>query len=399
MRVQITMHNRTAIERATGRTLSIVAIAAAGSALCADGLVVSTADAQVLDQSASYTYHYFADSDNIHVHSHYTDYLLELENGADVQVEWNREVVIVPGVQAVPGSDEATDAITSASRPISDVNDAFEDYTKLRDQVRADLEYRFASAGYYVSNETDYFAQQVSGGLNYGLWGDNTNIAVGSSYGWDDIQPLADQDTENFADSKSNTYWNAVLTQVLTRSTVVRIGGEMNIARGILHNPYRNVYAGGGPEAELHPERRERRDLFFKLNQYFTNRSSLNISYKYYTDDWGIDSHTLGGRLNQYLTDDVLIRYRYRFYDQTASFFFMDEYPTAEGIDGYRTGDYRMGEFASHLFGTTLDWSLGHALFQWGRVRRPKLIFKYERYFNSNNFSANIFESGVAVNF
>src|SRR6185295_8531489 len=118
---------------------------------------------------------------------------------------------------------------------------------------------------------------------------------------------------------------------------------------GLQHNPYRNVYAGGSIVPERHPERRQREDAFVKVNQYLPNRSSLKGSYRFYIDDWGINSHELGGKLSQYITQGFFAHYEYRYYTQTAADFYRDEYASVSGIDGYRSGDYRMNALSSHL--------------------------------------------------
>jgi hypothetical protein len=177
------------------------------------------------------------------------------------------------------------------------------------------------------------------------------------------------------------------------------VGAELNLVDGLQHNPYRNVYVAGDNVAERHPGSRSRRDVFVKLNRYLSNRSSLKFDYKFYSDDWGIDSHTAGSMLTQYVTDFVTVRYRYRYYAQSAADFFRTEYLEPGGINGFQTGDYRMGEFTAHLFGTRLEWSLGGLFADSDILGRMRLSLSYERYFNSNNFSANIFESGLSAVF
>jgi hypothetical protein len=197
----------------------------------------------------------------------------------------------MPAVTAPAGSPEAVDAITSASRPISGA-DAYDDFTKVRNEVRASLDRGPARLGYYVSTESDYFAQQVDGEWTQSLAQDNTYVSGRASYGWDRITPLADSDTATPEDHRDTIHGSLALTQLLTATTVVRVGGELARVLGIQHSPYRNVYAGVGPVPERHPSERNRRDLFVRLQRYFRNRSSVQLDYRYYTDDWGVRSHT-----------------------------------------------------------------------------------------------------------
>ncbi|MCA9727618.1 MAG: DUF3570 domain-containing protein [Candidatus Eisenbacteria bacterium] len=353
---------------------------------------------EVEDQEATYLFRFFSDADKVHVSSHYGFYDVALQNDWKLGLRYNHEQVTVPGVAAPAGSAEAVDAITTASRPISG-EDAYQDFTKVRNEVRASLDRGPAHVGYYVSKESDYFAQQVDGEWTQSLAQDNTYLSGGGSYGWDRITPLADQDTATPDDHRNTTHGSLILTQLLSATTVVRLGGELERVEGLQHNPYRNVYAGGGPVPERHPSTRNRRDAFLRLSQYFRNRSSVQIDYRYYTDDWGVQSQTVGAKLNQYVGPNVVVRYRYRYYDQGAADFYRAEYVLADGIDGYRTGDYRLRPIQAHLFGGMLEVGLAAipATPQW--LRSSRLTLSYERYFNDINFSANVFETGLSVDF
>jgi hypothetical protein len=168
---------------------------------------------------------------------------------------------------------------------------------------------------------------------------------------------------------------------------------------GLQHDPYRNVYVGGTNVPENAPTERMRHDLFADLNQYINNRSSLNLDYRYYSDDWGVSSHAVGIKLNQYVTDNLVFRYRYRYYTQAPATFYREEYTQPGGVNGYQTGDYRLGDFGASLFGGRVTWTMGHVLRRIGVPGPAQLMFSYERYFNSNNFSASIVETGLTVAF
>ena len=131
------------------------------------------------------------------------------------------------------------------------------------------------------------------------------------------------------------------------------------------------------------------------MSQYITNRSSVKIDYRYYEDDWGVSSHTVGGKLSQYITEQFIARYRYRYYSQMPAYFFQDVYTQPGGVSGYQSGDYRLGDYGAHLFGGRVSWRPRSIRF----LNRAELVFSYEHYFNSNNFSANIYETGLTFAF
>lgn len=339
----------------------------------------------------------FSGSDKVSVRSLMGDYTFNAPRDISLAIHWNNERVTIPAIDAAVGSAEAIDAITTASRPIA--GNAFQDFTKIRNEFQGALTRRNAALDYYVSTESDYLGQQIGVRYERDMSNDQLNVAFGSSYGWDAIAPVADDDTQTADDTKRTLHWNAVATRIVTEKTLVRVGVEYNLVDGIQHNPYRNVYAGGTNVPERHPDHRERRDLFVRLNQYLDNRSSLKLSYRLYNDDWGIDSNEIGSKLSQYLTQGVYAQYQYRYYTQSDADFYQSAYPTIDGVGGYLTGDYRMAALSSHLFGVAvnLDFAVLTADTAW--LRRLRARMSYDRYFNSNNYSANILESGVDFRF
>ncbi|MBE0565756.1 MAG: DUF3570 domain-containing protein [Krumholzibacteria bacterium] len=351
------------------------------------------------DTTTGYVLNYYSDVDGVSVFTHYLDVGLDPWRDVAVLLHYVHDTVIIPGIDARPGSPEAVDAITTASRPIATESEAYEDFVKQRDALQGGVTWKNTGLSYYVSSESDYFAQMVTLSYARDFLGDNLNLAAGLSYSWDEIRPLADADTEGSGDHRRTLHGNLVATCVLTPRTIARLGAEFNRVEGQQHDPYRNVYAGGTNVSENHPRERLRRDLFARLSRYLGNRSSLVGDLRWYGDDWGVSSQTWGLRLHQYVSDEVVVRYRYRFYNQGAADFHRETYATTAGVDGHLTGDYRLGSFNAHLFGAQVAWRPRRAPLLGGTVRAPELMVSYERYFNSNNFTANVFETGVQVSF
>ncbi|HET9887017.1 MAG TPA: DUF3570 domain-containing protein [bacterium] len=357
----------------------------------------SRVHAEIEEQQATYVFQMFTDSDDVHVMANSGVYGAGLTPNTGLDVHWKHEVVVVPGIDAVPGTDEAVDAITAASRPISGASSGFEEYSKARDEVEGSLRYKNFTGGYYVSSEEDYFAQQISANATHTFFKD-VGFSAGASYGWDNIQPLEDDDG-NTGDSKKTTmHMNVIATRAFTPTTEVQGGLELTEVEGLQHNPYRNVYVDGSRVPERHPEDRLRRDAFFKVSQYLMNRSSARLTYKFYNDDWGVTSHMMIAQLNQYVSDPISVRYRYRYYTQDAADFYRDEYTEPNGVGGYQTGDYRLSSFSAHLLGARLAWGLGRP-FGWQALQGLQFTLEYERYFNTHNFSANMIESGLSFTF
>ncbi len=303
------------------------------------GLLAAAGKAQagtsvLQDQQADTWLQMFNGSDKVSVRSLINSLSLSLPKDNVLSLQWNNEQVDIPAVSAPAGSAEAVDAITTASRPIS--GNAYQDFTKTRNEVTTELKHQHTAASYYLSSETDYLGQQVGVKHDKDLTGRLLNLELGASYGWDSIKPLADDDSNAGPASKTTMHVAVVGTRIVSPKLMVRMGLEYNLVSGLQHNPYRNVYAGGTTVPERHPDHRQRRDLFVDANQYLANRSSVKVAYRLYDDDWGILSHEIGTELNQYVTHGIFATWRYRYYTQSPADFYRENYATTSGVEPTR---------------------------------------------------------------
>ena len=375
---------------------------AAKSGAVALGLLATAGEGQAAssmlqDQQADSWLQVFNGSDKVSVRSLINSLSLSLPKGNVLSLQWNNEMVDIPAVSAPAGSAAAIDAITTASRPIS--GNAYEDFTKTRNEVTGELTVKRSVMTYYISKETDYLGQQVGVKHDIDLEDRLLNVELGASYGWDDIQPLADDDSNAGPASKTTMHVSVVGTRVLAPTRMLRMGLEYNVVSGLQHNPYRNVYAGGTNVPERHPDQRQRRDVFVDLNQYMANRSSVKLAYRLYDDSWGILSHEVSTELNQYVTHGIYASWNYRYYKQGAADFWREEYATTSGVNGYLTGDYRMSPLSSNLFGFGLNLDLANMGSESAALRRMGVRLDYERYFNSLNYSANFLTTKLVFRF
>jgi hypothetical protein len=77
--------------------------------------------------------------------------------------------------------------------------------------------------------------------------------------------------------------------------------------------------------------------------------------YRAYMDDWEIGAITPEVRVYQMIGPSVVVRLRYRHYNQVNSFFYQDSY---DGDPEFLSADQKMDRFYSHLFGVQLRFAL-----------------------------------------
>jgi hypothetical protein len=77
----------------------------------------------------------------------------------------------------------------------------------------------------------------------------------------------------------------------------------------------------------------------------------LEASYRYMTDDWGVDSHTFDVHYRWNLSGGKYLQPHVRFYQQTAADFYQRVLFDGAAVPMFVTADYRLGEFDGVTFG------------------------------------------------
>ena len=188
-------------------------------------------------------------------------------------------------------------------------------------------------------------------------------------------------------DGKSTFHnFNASIAQVFSKNTLFQSTVNYTNQDGYLSNPYKYVYVRGEitPEEyykiwqadeetfnwgtvsnlevvgiELFRERRpSQRNIWSfsnQLNQFIPALdASVHFDYRFYVDDWGIDSHTFELKWFQSLSDGWTVTPGIRYYSQSDADFFAP-YFLAPRADGNYSSDFRLSAFGDLSGGVTVS--------------------------------------------
>ena len=245
------------------------------------------------------------------------------------------------------------------------------------------------NAGLGVSSEYDY--QHL--GLNAGVTRDfnqrNTTLSFAVAMGKDKVKPVGnvpipfaamsdavEEDDGNpvnrGADSEDKDVLDVLLgvTQVLGRHTLLRLNYSYSDSSGYLTDPYKILTVVDpltgepvmrtpppgveGPSGvylfEHRPESRTRQGLYAELRQDFSGKV-LQFGYRYSTDDWEVDSHTLEGRFRFPLGESSYLEPHVRYYSQSAASFY--RYSLADGapLPEFASADARLADLDAYTVG------------------------------------------------
>lgn len=248
------------------------------------------------------------------------------------------------------------------------------------------------------STEPDYTSKSGSLAASLALDERSTTLNLGLTYIHDDVGQVFRGGTgpgggAAFAETLDGVVLHTGVEQILSPTTRFTLDYDFGWLSGFLANAYRGVRLSGTgmPVPEVHPDRRIRHTFTGRLAQYIpATRSAVHLVYRTYIDSWDIAALTPEVRLYQELGDFTQLRFRYRYYTQTESFFFQEIYNEGDNIE-FVTLDPKMSRFHSHLIGgrILIDFDFLAAT-NLASLRGLSLELQFEYIFNTNSFGNGV---------
>ena len=190
--------------------------------------------------------------------------------------------------------------------------------------------------GLAYSTEHDYDSRAVSLQGTVSSEDKNTTWGFGAGYASDRINPVNFIVTD---ESKKTADLMLGVTQVLTAQDLLQINLTHARGRGYFSDPYKLP--------DNRPRERSQSALMGRWNHHFSGTDGTSrISYRYYTDTFGIKAHTLSGEYVQPFAQGWSVTPSLRLYTQSAASFYFDPvYDATLGAPfppGYVFGDNRL---------------------------------------------------------
>jgi len=222
------------------------------------------------------------------------------------------------------------------------------------------------------SYESDYDSNTLS--LGYLTWADeskNRSYDIGLSYQANTI--LIKDCTNNSQCSSADSISGASakeassllstefgVTQLLDTKSLAKASVFYSAEDGYLSNPYYNVVRNNNGTtadivAEKRPDKRTSYGFNLKYIRAFTDALSSKFKYKFYLDDWGINSHTFD--INNYyeINSKYTLGFGLRYYTQSEADFYNEstKYFTNQENASH---DERLSSFNALTYKTSLDY-------------------------------------------
>ncbi len=147
-------------------------------------------------------------------------------------------------------------------------------------------------------------------------------------------------------------------------------------------------------DIERLPDTRFKIPIGARFNYYINENFVLRTYYRYYTDDWGINSHTANIELPIKFSQGKFTIYpSYRYYTQTAADYFAP-YEENLSTSQFYTSDYDLSKFSSNQYGIGFNYTDIFTKFKIFKFGLKSIDLKYSIYDRSDGLSSNIISAG-----
>ena len=270
--------------------------------------------------------------------------------------------------------------------------------TKLFNEKNTELSFK-ASA--YIDQWTTLYPRELrafdsgGNGLNDPLF--TRNILTGSENYAPSFMAFNEKGRQSYA-------VGTVFSQVLSPKMQASLAADVVYQQGLLSTPFQRVYFSDvadsfiedfhlADDVERLPDTRFKIALGGRLNWYLNELFVLRTFYRYYNDDWGINSHTASVEVPIKLSNKFTLYPSYRYYQQSAADYFAP-YEQHLSTSEFYTSDYDLSKFSANQYSLGISYTDIFTKFRVRRLGLKSIDFKYSYYKRDSGLEASIFSLG-----
>lgn len=284
-----------------------------------------------------------------------------------------------------------------------------------------------------VSSEYDYFSAGIGGSYTKLFNEKNTEVSINANVyidTWKTLYPIELRGLDggenginlnnytitgnldynpNFTefDNKGRNSYSLGFgfSQILNKKLQGSLALDFVKQKGLLSTPFQRVYFSDiedsfienfhlAEDVERLPDARFKIAVGGRLNYYINETFVLRTYYRYYFDDWGINSHTVSFEVPIKITDKFTLYPSYRFYNQTAADYFAPYNQHLSTSDFY-TSDYDLSKYSANQFGFGASYTDIFSKFHLWKLGLKSIDLKYHKYDRDSGLSASIISGGL----
>ena len=224
-----------------------------------------------------------------------------------------------------------------------------------------------------------------------------------------------------WSNANRNSYTMTLeFSQILSAKTQFSMSVDVVGQQGLLSTPYHRIYFADKPQyfigdhtyinnyeqtsnygvfrladdVERLPNSRLKIPVGGRFHWYLNDLATLRTFYRYYFDNWGVDSQTASVELPLKLSSNWVFTPSFRWYEQSQADYFAP-YGVHLSTERYYTSDYDLSGFTSKQIGFGLGYKdifgqvdvLGFGL--------KTVDFRFQHYYRSDGLEAVIYGFGI----
>ena len=279
-------------------------------------------------------------------------------------------------------------------------------YKKKNNQKKSSKSYTIGGSGEY-----DVVSASLGFGYTKASKNNNREFAVKGKYYFDNWKLIYPTELRNGTDHLSTNIRQSLNLSIigssfLTKRMAISINSDFVAQHGLLSTPFHRVYFtdNAASVVEQLPDFRFKVPVGVRYNWSIGSRLILRNHYRYYWDNWGVQSHTIKSELVIKASSSVRLYPFYRYHTQTAANYF-GEYKTIESSQTYFTSDFDLSGLSSQKYGLGISYAPTFGVKKWKSVIRKnksstfkEINLRFAHYERSDGFTANAVTIGIKFN-
>lgn len=205
------------------------------------------------------------------------------------------------------------------------------------------------------SDEDDYESKAIAVDGSFNSEDGLTTYSAAVSASDDDIDPTQGSYPTNTLGASKDIYsaWMGI-TRIVSKRGLVRFGLSYTYRDGFLTDPYKNY--------DQRPDERKEWTVGAGYRHFFEQpNAALHVDYRYFNDDWDVESHTIDIAWHQNVGQDTGVTPFIRYYTQHEAEFFSNlASELANQNARYYADDYRLSAFGAFSYGLRVSHDIGN---------------------------------------
>lgn len=218
--------------------------------------------------------------------------------------------------------------------------------------------------------------------------------------------PDYDPDFTVFSNEKRNSYALGLsLSQIISKNIQGSFLVDLVQQNGLLSTPFQRVYFEDvedsfidnfhlADDIERLPDKRFKVALGTRVNFYINEFFVLRSFYRFYTDDWGITSHTASLEIPIKIVDKWTLYPAYRFYYQSSVDYFAF-YNQHNSQQRYYTSDFDLSQYSANQYGIGVNYTDIFTRLRLWKIGLKSIDLRYNYYHRNTGLSAGIISGGL----